>query len=531
MRFDDRLATVLQHPAADDHGRAVRWRQLVELLAKAGSLGDSRLADSALETVRADAVQVDPAIRAATARAIASTPLPVELVALFARDDLAVAAPLLASATLSAEGWATVSEAASPQVRQFISALRPEVTATISAPAPKRDSEPLPSIQDVIDRIDSLRATRQKQAPAADPPRAAMPREDAPTGREAATEPALFRWECDSAGAVDWVEGAPRGALIGRPLSEPGHDRDSGAGEIAQAFAMRAPFSSAKVTLNAGHAVSGEWELSGAPVFDPTSGRFSGYRGIAKRTDSPPPAALSAPHPDSLRELVHEIKTPLNAIMGFAEIIQGQMFGPASASYRTRAAEIVSQSHLLLAAIDDLDLAARLQAGTQGDGGTVSNFGDLLATMLPSLKDKAKEQGVNLRLLIEADLPPCGVDRAVAERLVDRLVGTLIDCTAAGEELDVTASEWNGRCSLAVEKPALLRGLPDGDLLNPAFVVPRERNGRLDLGFSLRLVRGIAQLARGDLAVSRRRITLVMASGDLRPPASDRYRRQAGQGL
>ena len=45
--------------------------------------------------------------------------------------------------------------------------------------------------------------------------------------------------------------------------------------------------------------------------------------------------------PDSLRELVHEIKTPLNAIIGFAEIIDGQYLGPADRRYRERAGEIV----------------------------------------------------------------------------------------------------------------------------------------------------------------------------------------------
>ena len=34
MRFDDRLMTVLDQPATDPHDRAVRWRQLVDLVAR-----------------------------------------------------------------------------------------------------------------------------------------------------------------------------------------------------------------------------------------------------------------------------------------------------------------------------------------------------------------------------------------------------------------------------------------------------------------------------------------------------------------
>ena len=50
MRFDDRLQTVLAQPAANPHDRAVRWRQLVELLARANDLS-TPLAQRALEVI------------------------------------------------------------------------------------------------------------------------------------------------------------------------------------------------------------------------------------------------------------------------------------------------------------------------------------------------------------------------------------------------------------------------------------------------------------------------------------------------
>ena len=49
-------------------------------------------------------------------------------------------------------------------------------------------------------------------------------------------------------------------------------------------------------------------------------------------------------------------------IRGFAEIIDGQYFGPAHSRYRERAAEIVANARSLLEAAEDLDFAARLQS-------------------------------------------------------------------------------------------------------------------------------------------------------------------------
>ncbi len=48
MRFDDRLLTVLNQPAGDRHDAAVRWRQLVDLVARAGPNSASPVVAQAL---------------------------------------------------------------------------------------------------------------------------------------------------------------------------------------------------------------------------------------------------------------------------------------------------------------------------------------------------------------------------------------------------------------------------------------------------------------------------------------------------
>jgi len=103
VRFDDRLLTVLNQPAGDRHDIAVRWRQLVDLVARAGSNAASPTVAKALESIKADATKVDESLRAAAARAVAALPLPLGLLEYFASDGLAVAAPVLAAATLQPE--------------------------------------------------------------------------------------------------------------------------------------------------------------------------------------------------------------------------------------------------------------------------------------------------------------------------------------------------------------------------------------------------------------------------------------------
>ena len=73
MRFDDRLLTVLNQPAGDRHDVAIRWRQLVDLVARAGSNAASPTVAQALESIRSEAQSVDESLRAAAARRLSST--------------------------------------------------------------------------------------------------------------------------------------------------------------------------------------------------------------------------------------------------------------------------------------------------------------------------------------------------------------------------------------------------------------------------------------------------------------------------
>src|SRR6185369_4832367 len=100
VRFDDRLLTVLNQPAEDRHDTAVRWRQLVDLVARAGSSSASPIVTEALEAIRSEAQRVEEPLRAAAARAVAALPLPLRLLEYFAADSLTVSAPVLAAATL-----------------------------------------------------------------------------------------------------------------------------------------------------------------------------------------------------------------------------------------------------------------------------------------------------------------------------------------------------------------------------------------------------------------------------------------------
>lgn len=450
MRFDDRLATVLGQPAVDSHGRAVQWRQLVELVARGGGEASPALRDPALERIAELMDEVSSDLLAATSRAIAGPRVPAELVALFAARGAAASAALVTAAELDPAGWTAVRTVATPDVLALIGQSAAPAAAAPDAPVtPAAPSEPLPA--------------------------------------------GLFRWECGPTGEIDWIEGAPRAALIGRSLTEPFADR----------FAARLPFSDEPLVLAEEGELSGEWQWTGTPVFFPDTGRFAGYRGFARRDGAEPaplPAAAALPQDDDLRELVHELRTPLNAIIGFGEIIEGQYLGPAHRAYRARAAIIVREARRLSDAVDTLDLAARLRSGRL-TGDTRTELSAIQVT-LDRLAEDASKQGIRLTIENRLTRATLALPPQLAERLVHQLADFLVDVAEPGERLGVVIDRIDGQAAIALDRPRLLAGLDEEQLLGGAQL-PGAR-------FPLRLVQGLASMIAGRLDIAAGRLVLLL---------------------
>lgn len=574
MKFDDRLATVINQPARDSRDRAVRWRQLVDLLAHSDHRADRMLVDQAYHLAATEMPSIDPAVRAAAARQLAAPDVPARLIALFATDEASIAAPMLAAADIGARGWAMVDSRASDSVRAFLAALgrrpggdddwsdgtwsddgRPSDDQTTRPPA--TGDRVMPSISDVIARIEKLRAERERSHPTAaatrveagpestppppsvrgegllehaalgplldplfdplfDPPAETLLDADPLAEPALLADPAplaepalLFAWEADTNGRIDWVEGAPRGALIGRSLAD-----ERTHGDIREALLARAPFADSLLVERDGP-LTGEWQWSGTPAFSRGEGRFVGFRGTARRTDAPV-AAPDRPGPsrradaDGLREMIHEIRTPLNAIIGFAEIIDGQYLGPAHRRYRERAADIVVQARELLAALGDVDLAAQLQSDRAAPGeGT--DLAELFPRLTEELGARAAQRRVGVTYALEGGSQRCTLDPDLSERLVRRFIEGVVAVAAADETVAIMVDRERGNCAIAVTRPAALAGQPDEQLLDPAFATGE--GGLLGVGFALRLVRGLARIAGGDLRIEPARLVLLVPAG------------------
>jgi hypothetical protein len=550
MRFYDMIATVLAQPADRPDRAVAQWRQLVDLLAqRRPGAGEADVA-AMLEQLRARRSAVDPAVRRQAARALAGRTVAPDLLAFFAEDSPSIAAPLIAQARLSREDWLALlprlgpaarallrhREDLDPAVKHGLSAFGPSdfvletsVAADLSAPPPVPAGEQSESqIRELVARIEAFRKQRENAPPIV--PVAAGDRADG------------FHWETGTDGIILWVEGAPRGPLIGQSLAAiagPGqHGVD---GQAAGAFDKRAPFRDARFSVAGGGPASGDWRISGVPYFDPRRGSFLGYRGKARRprrdevaAAAPVSGVFGTEFPaDSLRQLIHELRTPLNAVIGFAEMIEGQYMGPAAAGYRERAAEIMAQARGLLGAVDDLDTAARLETHRFEHGESATDAVALLWRLHESYQRVAAERGAAIALSVADNLLAARVEPAAAERMFARLLAGTIGLAGDGERIHAALSQvrFGDRLSIRLEigRPRAIAGVDEAALLDPGYSPDGDWPGApaLGLGFALRLVRNLAEAVGGSLSVGAEGFTLDLP---VSAPAEQPAERSEGSG-
>ncbi|MDF7774499.1 histidine kinase dimerization/phospho-acceptor domain-containing protein [Sphingomonas sp. AOB5] len=321
-----------------------------------------------------------------------------------------------------------------------------------------------------------------------------------------------FRFETDAKGVVRWVDGVSRAPIVGLSLDLQATPAGGSSvdGVAAGAFRRRAGFSNARMAIEGESDASGDWLISAIPVFDPANGRFTGYRGTARRPridERADPIRMVPPATpaDSLRQLVHELRTPTNAIAGFAEMIETQMLGPVSDPYRERAGVIRGQARELLGAIDDLDLAARIDSAALSLVPAPIKLRPVLAGIADDLAQLAALRGSGIALPID-DLSVTG-DRRAVERLLARLMATLVSASGPGERIGVRmALDADEVVAITLDRPKALSDYPGDSVLG----IDDEAGDAtlLGTGFALRLARNLSRELGGSLVIEPESLTL-----------------------
>lgn len=216
-----------------------------------------------------------------------------------------------------------------------------------------------------------------------------------------------------------------------------------------------------------------------------------------------------------LRSVSHEIRTPINALLGYADLLErgaGQPMGEDQLGYVQRVRH--AAQHLLTLVNDILDLA-KIESGAMTVATKPGELSDAAAAALALVEPQAKEQGI--RLVRHGSGDP-GAYIGDHERVVQILVNLLsnaVKFTDAGGEVDVSwnpIEELDRHAGLDGPGPWLRVRVTDtgigipadrlGDLFEPfTQVAAPARDTPSGTGLGLAISRDFARLMGGDITV------------------------------
>lgn len=226
-----------------------------------------------------------------------------------------------------------------------------------------------------------------------------------------------------------------------------------------------------------------------------------------------------------LATMSHEFRTPLNAILGFSEMLRSQYLGPmGSQSYVDYANDIHNSGEHMLALVNDvLDIAA-IEAGKRELRPEPIHMSVLVEDCIRRFEKAAADGGIALYVDISDDLPPFDADERAVTQVLQNLVSNAIKFTGSGGRIEVVARVHEGNMIISVIDTGI--GIPA--IVLPTITQPFSQSDTNPLtteegtGLGLAIVESLVEAHGGRLDIESEfgEGTAVHATFPMQPPTN-----------
>jgi signal transduction histidine kinase len=204
-----------------------------------------------------------------------------------------------------------------------------------------------------------------------------------------------------------------------------------------------------------------------------------------------------------LANMSHELRTPLNSIIGFSQVMEGQLLGPIGIEkYSTYATDVREAGEHLLSVINDILDISRIESGEVNLAPQIVSVADTLDAAIRFCQPAADKARVTLdEKLVQRDLL-LYVDPRHFRQIVINLVSNAIRSSSAGGKIDFQATRESGdRVRICIIDTGA--GIANDDLervfepfLQLSTSLSKQHPGT---GLGLSIARSLAELHGGSL--------------------------------
>jgi PAS domain S-box-containing protein len=203
-----------------------------------------------------------------------------------------------------------------------------------------------------------------------------------------------------------------------------------------------------------------------------------------------------------LANMSHELRTPLNAVIGFSDVLIGEIFGPlGDARYRDYVHDIRDSGNHLLNLINDVLDVAKIEFGRIELTEESVPLGEIIDACVRLVRARADAAGVAVATELPAGLPALRADVRRMKQIVINLLSNAVKFTPSGGQVTISAATDAGGLVLAVSDTGI--GMAPEDLaiaLRPfGQIDSRLARKYQGTGLGLPLTKAMAELHGGSL--------------------------------
>jgi signal transduction histidine kinase len=208
-----------------------------------------------------------------------------------------------------------------------------------------------------------------------------------------------------------------------------------------------------------------------------------------------------------MRGFSHDVKNPLGAADGYAELLSAGIYGELTAEQTESIQRIRRSIHRALDLIHDLNELARAETGNIALRRQVVDLGDLVRTSGDEYRGAANASGLSLTVDVAEDLPTVETDGARVRQIVGNLLSNAIKYTKAGSVV-LRVREY------PAETVGGARGWVHFDVIDTGLGIPADKqeiifeefsrlgtNDRAGAGLGLAISKRLAEALGGQISV------------------------------
>lgn len=207
---------------------------------------------------------------------------------------------------------------------------------------------------------------------------------------------------------------------------------------------------------------------------------------------------------DFLARMSHEFRTPLNAIIGFSEIMKKQMLGVIeNEKYREYAEDIYySGNHMLELVNDVLDISA-IESGNRELEKEELDLPELIADIVRNFESITKTKGLRISLDVPRKIPRFKADRRSMVQIVNNILSNACKYSHEGGLVSVSADCEDDAVIIKIEDRG--EGIPPNDLPN-IFDRFTQAQGNPEIskegtGLGLSIVKSLVEAHQGHVEI------------------------------